>query len=120
MKNKYACAIAGGICALLLIAVFLNCNYIGDTAEMLIKGIDGAEGDINKLNEIRDQWEERRKILNLSHSEPELDQISLLIDELIIHAQNHEEAEYEKTTARLKRAVENIKEIESFSLKNIF
>ncbi len=120
MKSKYACALAALFLILLMCAVVANSIYTRNTAEMIINSIDSTGGDPTKLIELMDYWEKRRRILDLSHSEPELDRISFLFEELMIYAESENEDEYKKTAACLKHAVANIKEIEEFSIKNIF
>ncbi len=120
MKSKYACSISFLLLLLLFCAITANCIYTRNTAEKIINGLDDADTDHEKLTELMDYWEERRLILDLSHSEPELDRISFLFEELMIYAESENEDEYKRTAACLKHAVANIKEIEEFSIKNIF
>jgi hypothetical protein len=49
-----------------------------------------------------------------------LNTISLLFDEILIAIQNADNEEYQKATARLRRAVENINQLEKITLSNIF
>lgn len=124
MKNKHACAFAAFLLSTMIAAVIFNCIYVSRTAEHISASLEELPEDISDsasaIQEIADYWDERRKILNFALSEPELNAISSLFDELIIGAQEGNIEEYKKSMARLKRAIEDIKELEELSLENIF
>ncbi len=119
MKNKYACAIAALALAALLTAVALNILYV-DTTFDTIEELLGDMSDTVRIEEARDYWEKRRAVMEISLSEPELDKISLLLDEMLINAEEGDEAELKRTAARFRRAADDIRELEDFSLDNIF
>ena len=124
MKNKYACTIAAAILITIILAVIFNGIFVKRTAENILSILeelpDDTSASLPKIRETAEYWERRRKILNLALSDPELEAISSLFDELIIGAEKGNNEEYKKTMARLKRAIEDIKELEEFSIKNIF
>lgn len=124
MKNKYACTFAASLLSIIIAAVIFNCIYVKHTAEHILSAFEELPKDISDsasmIQEIAEYWNERRKILNFSLSEPELNMISSLFDELIIGAQEGNSEEYKKSMARLKRAIEDIRELEEFSVENIF
>ncbi|MGM9642956.1 MAG: DUF4363 family protein [Eubacteriales bacterium] len=119
MKNKHACIAASLILALLFCTVVLNRVYVNNTFNTLFDRLDSIT-EINELFELRDYWEERRKVLNFSLSEPELDKISSIFDEMIISAEAEDYEEYKKSAARLKRAAEVIRDLEDLTFDNIF
>ncbi len=120
MKSKYACLISAVFLVLLFFVVNANRIYTQNTANTIISALDASFEELDALTELRDYWESRRNILNLTHSEPELDHITELFDEIIIYAKAGNAEEYAKTTACIKHAVANLREIEEFSIKNIF
>lgn len=124
MKNKYACALAASLLIVAFGATIANYIYVEKTADYILDSIDGLPVDISNasdsVNEIREAWKERREILDLTLSKPALDKVSLLIDELQIAAEHHAESDYKTSMARLRRAIEDIRDPERILLRNIF
>lgn len=124
MKNKYACALAAILLTLAFCATIANYIYVEKTADYILDSIDGLPVDISNasdsVSEIREAWKERREILDLTLSKPALDKVSLLIDELQIAAEHHAESDYKTAMARLRRAIEDIRDPERILLRNIF
>lgn len=119
MKNKHACIAAALILAILFSAIALNRVYVNNTFNTLFDRLDSIN-EIDELISLRDYWEERRRVLDFSLSEPELDKISALFDEMIISSEAGDREEYKKSAARLKRAAEVIRDLEDLSFDNIF
>lgn len=124
MNNKSACTFAALLLSLMIAAVIFNCIYVKQTAEHIISSLDELPEDLSDsatiIQEIAKYWNGRRKILNISLSKPDLNTISLLFDELTIAAQEEDAEEYKRTMARLKRAIEDIRELEELTIENIF
>ena len=124
MKNKYACLLAAILLTLAFSATIANYIYVEKTTDYILDSIDGLPVDISNasdsVSEIREAWKERREILDLTLSKPALDKVSLLIDELQIAAEHHAESDYKTAMARLRRAIEDIRDPERILLKNIF
>lgn len=124
MKNKYACSIAALLLVVTLSAVTINCIYVKSTTDHILASLEELPDDISGsdaiINEIAEYWGERKEILGIALSEPELDKISSLFDELAIGAEEGNTEEYKKSMARLKRAIEDIRKHEEFSIENIF
>lgn len=124
MKNKYACALAAILLTIAFVATIANYIYVEKTADYILDSIDGLPVDISNasdsVSEIREAWKERREILDLTLSKPALDKVSLLIDELQIAAEHHAESDYKTAMARLRRAIEDIRDPERILLRNIF
>ncbi len=119
MKNKYACSVAAIILAFLLATVILNIIYVNNTFDEIFTRLD-ASTTIEDLRDISEYWEKRRRVLGFSLSEPELDKISLCFEELIINAEESDEEEYKRSAARLRRAADDIRDLEDLTLDNIF
>lgn len=124
MKISHACIVAAIFLFITIIAAFMNSHYLDNTASYIINAIDALPEDplyaTEKLMILKTFWEERRKILSFTMSDTSLDSISLLFDETIISINNYNKEEYQKATARLKRAVESIRELEKVSPDTIF
>ncbi len=124
MKNKYACLLAAILLTLAFSATIANYIYVEKTADYILDSIDGLPVDISNasdsVSEIKEDWKERREILDLTLSKPALDKVSLLIDELQIAAEHHAESDYKTAMARLRRAIEDIRDPERILLRNIF
>ena len=124
MKNKYACLLAAILLTIAFSATIANYIYVEKTADYILDSIDGLPVDISNasdsVSKIRDAWEERREILDLTLSKPALDKVSLLIEELHIAAVHQAESDYKTAMARLRRAIEDIRDPERILLRNIF
>lgn len=124
MKNKYACLLAAILLTIAFVATIGNYIYVEKTADYILDSIDGLPADISSasdsVSKIREAWKERREILDLTLSKPALDKVSLLIDELQIAAEHHAESDYKTAMARLRRAIEDIRDPERILLRNIF
>lgn len=124
MKNKYACLLAAILLTLAFSATIANYIYVEKTADYILDSIDGLPVDISNasdsVSEIREAWKERREILDLTLSKPALDKVSLLIEELHIAAAHNAESDYKTAMARLRRAIEDIRDPERILLRNIF
>ena len=124
MKNKYACALAASLLIVAFGATIANYIYVEKTAEYILDSIDGLSADISSasdsVSKIKEDWKERREILDLTLSKPALDKVSLLIEELHIAAAHHAESDYKTAMARLRRAIEDIRDPERILLRNIF
>lgn len=121
MKNKYACTFAAILLFFMIAAVIFNSGYVKRTADHILEKLPNDISDsVSVIRELAIFWDERKSILALTQSEPELNSISILFDELIICAEENNIEEYKKTMARLKRAIEDIKKLEEFSFENIF
>lgn len=124
MANKSACAIAALLLALMISAVFINSKYVENTADHILSVLNELPDDMSdsvfEIREISDYWEKRKLILTITLSEPKLDAVSSLFDDLLINAEEGKADEYKKSMAQLKRAIENIRKFEEFSIENIF
>lgn len=123
MSGKCTLIIASVLLSLMLIAVFLNAFYIKNAAEqilLLIDSYDGVEDNGDAILLISEYWNGCTPILRLSLSQKEIEDISLDISEALICAQSKDHEEYKILMARLRRAIEGIKNREKFSLENIF
>lgn len=121
MKNKYACAFAALLLFFMIAAVIFNSGYVKRTADHILEKLpDDISDSVSAIREIANFWDEQKSILALTQSEPELNSISILFDELIICAEENSIEEYKKTMARLKRAIVDLRELEEFSIENIF
>lgn len=124
MKNQHACATATLILAIAFAATIANFIYVDNTAECILGSIDALPTDIANVSEsieqLRTEWIKRRQILDLTLSKPALDKVSQLIDELDIAAAHSAESDYKTTMARLRRAIEDIRDPERILIRNIF
>ena len=124
MKLHHACITAAILIFLTVAGTFFSARYLDQTVGCIITALDELpEESINaaeRVVELQSFWEERRKILSYTLSETSLDGISLLFDEMLIAVKNSDDEEYQKATARLRRAVESINQLEKISLANIF
>ena len=124
MKFSSACAVSFLLLFLLVVGSFLNAEYLKSTASFIINELDTLPSDTNplvdELTELRIFWEDRKKILKFTLPDSSLNAISLLFEETIIAVQNKNVEEYKKATARLRRAVENINQLEKITFSNIF
>lgn len=124
MQNKYACLAAGVILILLIATTVFNNIYVQKTFEIIDSEIDALPVELEEcaqsLSHILRLWEERRKILDLTLSKPELEDVSGLFEEAIIAASHGEISDYKTAMARLGRAIADIKDLERISLEIIF
>lgn len=124
MKFSSACGVSFLLLFLLVVGSFLNAEYLKSTASFIINALDTLPSDTNpsvdELTELQIFWEDRKKILKFTLPDSSLNAISLLFEEAIIAVQNQNVEEYKKATARLRRAVENINQLEKITLSNIF
>ena len=122
MKNKHACAFAALLLAAMIAAIIINCSFVKRTTDHILSSLTELSNSASsaELRKLAEYWDERRKIFAVSLSESELDRISSLFDDLIADSEGNDPNEYKKTMARLKRAIEDIRKFEEFSLENIF
>ena len=124
MKHSNVCIISSLLLLILVAGAFFNARYLNRTVTDIIRSIDDLPDDAlsakERIIDLRDFWEERKQILKFTISDSSLNAISLLFDEVIIAIQNADNEEYQKATARLRRAVENINQLEKIALSNIF
>ena len=110
--------------AFIAATVFGNAAYLDNTATHIVGVLDCLPDDTESAAQavvgLRDCWEERKGVLCFTLSDASLEKISLLFDELLISIENGDRQEYQKTTARLKRAVESINDLEKIFWENIF
>ncbi len=116
MSGKLSCLIAAAVLIVMIAAVIANAIYIRSTTYYILMLIDTSDS----IFIISQYWDECIPKLKLTLSQKELDDISLNINEAIICAEKQDGAEYKRTMARLRRAIEGIKTREEFSLENIF
>ena len=124
MKHSNVCIISSLLLLILVAGAFFNARYLNRTVTDIIRSIDDLPDDAlsakERIIDLRDFWEERKQILKFTISDSSLNSISLLFDEALIAIQNADNEEYQKATARLRRAVENINQLEKIALSNIF
>lgn len=124
MKFSSACGVSFLLLFLLVVGSFLNAEYLKSTASFIINALDTLPSDTNplvdELTELRIFWEDRKIILKFTLPDSSLNAISLLFEEAIIAVQSQNVEEYKKATARLRRAVENINQLEKITFSNIF
>ena len=124
MKHSNVCIISSLLLLILVAGAFFNARYLNRTVTDIIRSLDDLPDDALSAKEriivLRDFWEERKQILKFTISDSSLNAISLLFDEVHIAIQNADNEEYQKATARLRRAVENINQLEKIALSNIF
>ena len=124
MKYYHACITAAILIVLTVAGALLGARYLDETAYCIVTALDDLPEDpvvaSESVKTIQAFWEDRRKVLSFTLSETSLDGISLLFDEVLVAIQNADTLEYEKATARLRRAVENINQLEKIALSNIF
>lgn len=124
MKNKYACLIAGIFLFIMLATSATNYIYVNNTFDIINAELSSLPVDLticaSKIPKLKYIWEERRALLNLTHSKPELDKVSKLFEEAIIAASHSNTSDFETTMARLRRAIEDIRNLESITIDNIF
>ena len=124
MKNKYACLIAGILLFIMLATSATNYIYVNNTFDIINAELSSLPADLTicskKIPELKNIWEERRALLDLTHSKPELDKVSELFEEAIIAASHSNTSDFETTMARLRRAIEDIRNLESITIDNIF
>lgn len=124
MKFSSACGVSFLLLFLLVVGSFLNAEYLKSTASFIINALDTLPSytnpSVDELTELQIFWEDRKKILKFTLPDSSLNAISLLFEEAIIAVQNQNVEEYKKATARLRRAVENINQLEKITLSNIF
>jgi hypothetical protein len=124
MKNKHACLIAGIFLFIIIAASVTNYIYVKRTFDTIDHEISSLPDNLSvcsiQLSRILESWEERRTFLNLTFSKPELEKVSELFEEAIIAASHGNTSVFEITMARLRRAIDDIKDLESISTDNIF
>jgi hypothetical protein len=124
MKNKHACLIAGIFLFIIIAASVTNYIYVKRTFDTIDHEISSLPDNLSvcsiQLSRILASWEERRTFLNLTFSKPELEKVSELFEEAIIAASHGNTSVFEITMARLRRAIDDIKDLESISTDNIF
>ena len=124
MKLSNACSISSLLLLIIIVGTFFNASYLDRTVSDIIYALDKLPADANLAEDdivaIRDFWEDRMKMLKFTLPDSSLSAISLLFDETLIAIQNADNEEYQKATARLRRAVENINQLEKITLSNIF
>ena len=124
MKHSNVCIISSLLLLILVAGAFFNARYLNRTVTDIIRSLDDLPDDAlsakERIIDLRDFWEERKQILKFTISDSSLNAISLLFDEVLIAIQNADNEEYQKATARLRRAVENINQLEKIALSNIF
>ena len=124
MKHSNVCIISSLLLLILVAGAFFNARYLNRTVTDIIRSLDDLPDDAlsakERIIDLRYFWEERKQILKFTISDSSLNAISLLFDEVLIAIQNADNEEYQKATARLRRAVENINQLEKIALSNIF
>lgn len=124
MKHSNVCIISSLLLLILVAGAFFNARYLNRTVTDITSSLDDLPDDAlsakERIIDLRDFWEERKQILKFTISDSSLNAISLLFDEVLIAIQNADNEEYQKATARLRRAVENINQLEKIALSNIF
>ena len=124
MKNKNACILAGIFLITTIASAVFNYIYVKNTAEIVCVALDSLPDDLTvcaeELNKILESWEDRRKLLDLTLSKPELETVSGLFEEAIIAATYDNISDYQTAMARLRRAIEDIKDLERISAEIIF
>lgn len=123
MNNRQSCILTLVILAVALCASILNHLYVEKVSTELLDAIDAlpdrtdiASEQIESLGIV---WDECRTLLDLTLPKPDIDKISLLIDETAIAALQGSEYDYKIATARLRRAVADIRDRERALFKNI-
>lgn len=123
MNNRQSCILTLVILAVALCASILNHLYVEKVSAELLDAIDAlpdrtdiASEQIESLGIV---WDECRTLLDLTLPKPDIDKISLLIDETAIAARQGSEYDYKIATARLRRAVADIRDRERALFKNI-
>ena len=124
MSGKASSIIAAVALILMIIAIYANALYIKSTTDHILVLIERSE-DVNEksmetITEIYDYWNKSISILKLSVSQEDLEEISLIINEAQICAENDNSEEYNRTMARLRRAIEDIRDPERILIRNIF
>ena len=124
MKLSNACSISSLLLLIIIVGTFFNASYLDRTVSDIIYALDKLPADASSAEDIvvaiRDFWEDRMKMLKFTLPDSSLSAISLLFEESLIAIQNADNEEYQKATARLRRAVENINQLEKITLSNIF
>ena len=124
MKNKSACIIAGIFLFITIAASVINNIYVKNTFEIIKFEIDSLPDELEmcaqELQRILSIWEDRRRFLDLTLSKPELEKVSSLFEEAIISSSHGNASDYKTAMARLGRAIEDIKDLESISAEVIF
>ncbi len=124
MKNKNACILAGIFLFVMIAASATNYIYVKSTFKIIDSEIDSLPDDLalcaEELPKILDLWEERRNFLEITLSKPELEQVSGIFEEAIIAASCGNATDYKTSMARLRRAIGDIKDLESISAEIIF
>jgi hypothetical protein len=120
MSGKSTCIIAATALILMFGVVMANAVYVKSSADRILSLIDASEGNNESIQRIFECWEKFLPLLKLSLSQKELEDITLNINEAIICSKKNDTEEYKRLMARLRRAIENIKKREEFSLENIF
>ena len=117
MSGKLSCLIAAAVLIVMIAAVITNSIYVKNTTDYILTLIEDPDSPISVLSQY---WDERIPRLRLTLSQKELEDISLNINEAMICAEKQDDEEYKRSMARLRRAIEDIKKREEFSLENIF
>ena len=124
MKHSRSCFISSLLLLILVAGTFFNSMYLDRTVTDITNALDTLPDDPVSAKEsvvsLCSFWEDRKGILKFTLSDSSLNTISLLFDEILIAIQNADNEEYQKATARLRRAVENINQLEKITLSNIF
>lgn len=123
MKNKHACALAGIFLFALAAISLINYIYVSKTFSIIDSGlalIDDEQSETEDLTQLLDVWEERAIFLELTLPKPELEKITELFEEAIIAASENSPIDYKTAMARLRRAIEDIKDLERISADIIF
>ena len=124
MKNKCACIIAGIFLFITIAASVINNIYVKNTFETIKHELDSLPDELEicarELPRILSIWEDSRRFLDLTLSKPELEKVSSLFEEAIIVSSHGNASDYKTAMARLRRAIADIKDLESISAEVIF
>ena len=124
MSGKVSCIIAASALILMITVIIANAIYIksitGHILMLIDQSVELNENSPVAVTEISDFWKKSIPTLKLTLSQEDLEEISLIIDETKICAENTDNEEYKRSMARLRRAIEGIKKREELSLENIF
>lgn len=123
MSGKLSYIIAASALILMIVLIVANAIYIksitGHILTLVDQAIELSNNSSLSITEIYDFWEKSIPTLKLTLSQRDIEEISLIIDEAKISLENNDNEEYQRTMARLRRAIESITKREEFSIDNI-
>ena len=112
------------IFALLISGIVINCIFVNKVHKDMHELVDKvspspSEGNEVLIKQIEKLWDERKKLLSISVSFSEIDDITNRIDALFASNQSKDAVQIAINIELLQNAIDTLKRLEMFSIENI-